>query len=165
MGGESRIRIGDPRSRSPCLRHLRTPVTLTGPDGGPAMDDLLQQTLESATAEVALGPTGSANGLVFLLVAALGLLMALHRKLGGLPLRGWARDTALLLGAAVLAGGAAWALAQGVGWPTGLWGRLLQTSLGSTLALGLYGLLAAFAPALSLTQPPVRSPGGCARRP
>jgi hypothetical protein len=41
------------------------------------MDELLQQTIESATAEVALGPTGSANGLVFLLVAALGLLMAL----------------------------------------------------------------------------------------
>lgn len=41
------------------------------------MDELLQQTIESATAEVVLGPTGSANGLVFLLVAALGLLMAL----------------------------------------------------------------------------------------
>ena len=45
--------------------------------GGAAMDELLQQTIESATAEVALGPTGSANGLVFLLVAALGLVMAL----------------------------------------------------------------------------------------
>jgi hypothetical protein len=41
------------------------------------MDELLQHTIESATAEVALGPTGSANGLVFLMVAALGLLMAL----------------------------------------------------------------------------------------
>jgi hypothetical protein len=41
------------------------------------MDELLQQTIESATAEVTLGPTGSANGLVFLLVAALGLVMAL----------------------------------------------------------------------------------------
>ena len=41
------------------------------------MDELLHQTLESATADGALSPTGSANGLVFLLVAALGLLMAL----------------------------------------------------------------------------------------
>jgi hypothetical protein len=41
------------------------------------MDELLQQTLESATAEVDLGSTGPANGMVFLLVAALGLLMAL----------------------------------------------------------------------------------------
>jgi putative peptidoglycan lipid II flippase len=91
-----------------------------------------------------------APGLVLATVAVnvitcLGLLMALHRKLGGLPLRGWARDTTLLLGAALLAGGAAWALAEGVGWPAGLWGRLLQTGLGSTLALGLYGLLASLA--------------------
>jgi putative peptidoglycan lipid II flippase len=91
-----------------------------------------------------------APGLVLATVAVnvitcLGLLMALHRKLGGLPLRGWARDTALLLVAALLAGGAAWALAEGVDWPTGLWGRLLQTVLGSTLALGLYGLLASLA--------------------
>jgi len=41
------------------------------------MDELLQQTLESVTAEVDLGSTGPANGMVFLLVAALGLLMAL----------------------------------------------------------------------------------------
>ena len=91
-----------------------------------------------------------APGLVLATVAVnvitcLGLLMALHRKLGGLPLRSWASDTALLLGAAVLAGGAAWALAEGVGWPAGLWGRLLQTGLGSTAALGLYGLLASLA--------------------
>jgi len=41
------------------------------------MDELLQQTLESVTAEVDQGSTGAANGMVFLLVAALGLLMAL----------------------------------------------------------------------------------------
>ena len=45
------------------------------------MDDLLQQTLDtaaaSAAAEAGLGPATSANGMVFLLIAALGLLMAL----------------------------------------------------------------------------------------
>ncbi|MEB3321220.1 MAG: hypothetical protein VKI81_00160 [Synechococcaceae cyanobacterium] len=40
------------------------------------MEDLLQHTLDSA-AESALGPSGSSNGLVFLLIAALGLAMAL----------------------------------------------------------------------------------------
>jgi hypothetical protein len=40
------------------------------------MEDLLQHTLDSA-AETALGTDGTANGLVFLLIAALGLGMAL----------------------------------------------------------------------------------------
>jgi putative peptidoglycan lipid II flippase len=78
-------------------------------------------------------------------ITCLALLLVLRRRLGGMPLRDWARDTTLLLGAAVLAGGAAWALAEGVGWPAGLWGLLLQTGLGSALALGLYGLLASLA--------------------
>jgi len=78
-------------------------------------------------------------------ITCVGLLLVLRRRLGGMPLRDWARDTTLLLGAAVLAGGAAWALAEGVGWPAGLWGLLLQTGLASALALGLYGLLASLA--------------------
>ncbi|WP_216904857.1 hypothetical protein [Synechococcus sp. CCY 9618] len=41
------------------------------------MEDLLQQTLDSAASESALTPTGAADGMVFLLIAALGLLMAL----------------------------------------------------------------------------------------
>lgn len=40
------------------------------------MEDLLQQTLEGA-ADRALSPPGGADGLVFLLIASLGLLMAL----------------------------------------------------------------------------------------
>ena len=40
------------------------------------MEDVLQQTLEGA-AERALSPPGGADGLVFLLIASLGLLMAL----------------------------------------------------------------------------------------
>jgi hypothetical protein len=41
------------------------------------MEDLLQQTLDSAAAESALASGGMADGMVFLLIAALGLLMAL----------------------------------------------------------------------------------------
>ena len=45
------------------------------------MDDLLQHTLDgaaaSAAAEAGLGPATSANAMVFLLIAALGLVMAL----------------------------------------------------------------------------------------
>ena len=47
------------------------------------MDELLQQTLSdavdaaTAAADGGMGPATSANGLVFLLIAALGLLMAL----------------------------------------------------------------------------------------
>jgi hypothetical protein len=41
------------------------------------MEDLLQQTLDSAAGESALAASGGADGMVFLLIAALGLLMAL----------------------------------------------------------------------------------------
>jgi hypothetical protein len=41
------------------------------------MEELLQQTLESAATESALDPSTTADGMVFLLIAALGLLMAL----------------------------------------------------------------------------------------
>ncbi len=52
-----------------------------GLDKVQTMDDLLQQTIDtavaSAAAEAGLGPATTANGMVFLLIAALGLLMAL----------------------------------------------------------------------------------------
>ena len=88
-----------------------------------------------------------APGLVLATVAVnvitcLGLLVALSVRLGGLPLRGWARDTLLLLAAASLGGLAALGLAGGVSWPAGLIGRLLQTGLGCGLAFVLYGLVA-----------------------
>ena len=41
------------------------------------MEELLQQTLESASTESALDPSTTADGMVFLLIAALGLMMAL----------------------------------------------------------------------------------------
>ena len=41
------------------------------------MEDLIQQTLDSAAADPALNQGDAMNGMVFLLVAALGLLMAM----------------------------------------------------------------------------------------
>ena len=79
------------------------------------------------------------------LITCVGLLLALGHRLGGLPLRTWARDTALLTLAALLGGGAAWALAGFVGWPAGLLGRLLQTGFGTALAFVVYGLVASWA--------------------
>ncbi len=74
-------------------------------------------------------------------ITCLALLWALRDRLGGLPLRAWALDTARLTLAAVLAGLAAWGLAYGVAWPAGFTGSLLQTGLGTGLAFALYGLL------------------------
>ena len=41
------------------------------------MEDILQQTLEEAVAGSGLDPSSSTNGMVFLLIAALGVLMAI----------------------------------------------------------------------------------------
>jgi putative peptidoglycan lipid II flippase len=79
------------------------------------------------------------------LITCVGLLLALGRRLGGLPLRTWARDTGVLTLAALLGGVAAWALADFVGWPAGLFGRLLQTGFGTALAFAVYGLVASWA--------------------
>ena len=76
------------------------------------------------------------------LITCFGLLLALRGRLGGLPLATWLRDTALLLAAALVSGLVAWGLAQGVQWPAGLWGLLLQTGLAAALALAVYGLVA-----------------------
>ncbi len=77
------------------------------------------------------------------LITCLGLLLALQRRLGGLPLRVWGRDSLLLLGAAVASGLVAWGLATGIAWPTGLGGRLLECGLAGAASLLVYGLLAA----------------------
>jgi putative peptidoglycan lipid II flippase len=91
-----------------------------------------------------------APGLVLATVAVnvitcLGLLLALQQRLGGLPLRVWGRDTLLLLGAAVLAGLAAWGLSEGIGWPSHIWGLLIQCAFCSGVGLLVYGLLASWA--------------------
>jgi hypothetical protein len=65
--------------------------------------------------------------------------------LGGLPLRVWGRDTALLLLAAVAAGGVAWALASLINWPGHLLGRLIECSLASAAGLLVFGAVAAAA--------------------
>ena len=75
----------------------------------------------------------------------LGLLLALQRRLGGLPLRAWARDSLLLLLAALLGALAAWGLSVGIDWPANLWGRLLECTFASGVGLLAYGLLASAA--------------------
>ena len=75
-------------------------------------------------------------------ITCLALLLALQSRLGGLPLRVWARDSLLLLGAAAVAGGAAWVLASFVVWPQGLVGFGLQLGLSGAMGLALYGWMA-----------------------
>ena len=75
-------------------------------------------------------------------ITCLALLLALQSRLGGLPLRVWARDSLLLLGAAAVAGGAAWVLASFVVWPQGLGGLGLQLGLSGAMGLAIYGWMA-----------------------
>ena len=75
-------------------------------------------------------------------ITCLALLLALQSRLGGLPLRVWARDSLLLLGAAAVAGGAAWVLASFVAWPQGLVGLGLQLGLSGAMGLAIYGWMA-----------------------
>jgi putative peptidoglycan lipid II flippase len=79
------------------------------------------------------------------LITCLGLLLALQRRLGGLPLRTWGRDSLLLLLAAVAAGGVGWTAASMVGWPAGLLGLLLQNAVSAGLAVATYGLIGSLA--------------------
>ncbi len=75
-------------------------------------------------------------------ITCLALLLALQSRLGALPLRVWARDSLLLLGAAAVAGGAAWVLASFVVWPQGLGGLGLQLGLSGAMGLAIYGWMA-----------------------
>lgn len=91
-----------------------------------------------------------APGLVLATVAVnvitcLGLLLALQRRLGGMPLRAWARDSLLLLLAALLGSLAAWGLSVGIAWPANLWGRLVECGFASGVGLLAYGLVASAA--------------------
>ena len=78
-------------------------------------------------------------------VTCVALLMVLHRRLGGLPLLAWARDTAVLGAAAVAAAALAWICAATVQWPGGLAGLLLKPGLSGLLGLAVYGLIASWA--------------------
>jgi len=91
-----------------------------------------------------------APGLVFAtalvnIITGIGLLLVLHRRLGGLPLGDWGRDSLRLLLASLAAGATAWTLASRVHWPEGLAGLLLQNGLCAALAVGLYGVLGSLA--------------------
>ena len=91
-----------------------------------------------------------APGLVLATVAVnaitcLALLWALGRRLGGLPLRAWARDSLLLLLAAGAAAVGAWAFASWPGWPAGPGGLVLQLGTSGLAGTAIYGLLAAAA--------------------
>ena len=79
------------------------------------------------------------------LLTCAGLLLALQRRLGGLPLAGWARDTALLLAAALAAAAVAWGLSVLIAWPPHLIGLLLQCSFCGALGLLVYAVLARLA--------------------
>ncbi|MCP9849630.1 murein biosynthesis integral membrane protein MurJ [Cyanobium sp. Morenito 9A2] len=76
------------------------------------------------------------------LITCLGLLLALQKRLGGLPLRMWGRDSLLLLSAAAGAGLGAWGLSLAVAWPETLIGRLVETSLCGAVGLVIYGVMA-----------------------
>jgi len=78
-------------------------------------------------------------------ITCAALLLVLHRRLGGLPVAAWGRDTLLLLLAAALGGGLAWAASIGVSWPAGWAGLLLRPALSAGLGLAVYGLLASWA--------------------
>ena len=78
-------------------------------------------------------------------VTCLALLLMLQRRLGGMPLRAWARDSLLLLMAALAAAAAAWALASWLVWPAGVLGLVLQLAVSGLAGTAIYGLLAAAA--------------------
>ena len=86
------------------------------------------------------------------LITCLGLLLALQRRLGGLPLAAWARDSLLLLVAALLAGGLSFGLSVLIAWPTDLIGLVLQCGLCAAAGLLVYGLIASWAGVPEATQ-------------
>jgi putative peptidoglycan lipid II flippase len=75
-------------------------------------------------------------------ISCLALLIALQRRLGGLPLAEWARDSALLALAALVGGLGAWGMAITIAWPPHLLGLALQTSICGLGGGALYGLIA-----------------------
>ena len=76
------------------------------------------------------------------LLTCLTLLLALQKRLGGLPLREWGLDSLKLTLAAAAAGLSAWGLSLGVAWPENFVGRLFQVGLSGALGLLLFVLCA-----------------------
>ncbi len=69
------------------------------------------------------------------------LVLGLHRRLGGLPLKLWAVDLGKLVVAGGSAGVVAWVLAVGVGWPQGFLGLLMSVCFSGAIGLGLFVLI------------------------
>lgn len=91
------------------------------------------------------------------IISMLTMLIILHRRLNGLPLRSWAGQTALLAAAAAIAGLVAWAVLQGTQhWmgTDGLLVQLVQLALAGGMGLVAFALLA-----LQLRVPEVRMLG------
>jgi putative peptidoglycan lipid II flippase len=98
------------------------------------------------------------------LLTCLGLLLALQRRLGGLPLAAWARDSLMLLAAAVLAGGFSYGLSALIRWPGHLIGLLLQCGLCAAVGLLVYGVVASWAGVPEATQISRQLGGAITRR-
>jgi len=79
------------------------------------------------------------------LFTCVALLLVLQQRLGGLPLLNWARESGVLLLAAVAGGLLAWAAAELVRWPVGWLSLVVRPGLSALLGLAVYGLLAAAA--------------------
>ena len=76
------------------------------------------------------------------LLTCLALLLALQKRLGGLPLREWGLDSLRLTLAAAAAGLTAWALSAVVSWPQNLVGRTFEVGISAALGLLVFVLCA-----------------------
>ena len=74
-------------------------------------------------------------------LTCLGLLLALRRRLQGLPLRRWGRDVACLTLAGWIAAALAWAVLGWFSWPQGPIGLVLQIAVPGSIGLFVYGLV------------------------
>ncbi len=87
-----------------------------------------------------------AAGLVLATVAinmltCICLLMKLHIKLKGIPLKQWATDAGKLLLSGIIAGLVALSLGKFVAWPIGTLGLVVEVSLCSLTAIGFFAVI------------------------
>ena len=82
---------------------------------------------------------GPATALINL-VTCLALLIKLHWRLGGLPLKEWTLDTLKIIFAGILAGFVAWFLKAFINWPIGIQGLFIEVALPSLTSILVYSL-------------------------